>query len=154
MTKLHDARKDVLAGAVFVGFGLAFAVTSTTYDIGSPLRMGPGFFPLVLGGVLVVLGALIAVTGYVAANGSPIGTVPWRALVLLLAAILVFGFTVRGLGLAPALFVAVLLAAFAGRGVRLVPAVVIAASLTALSVLIFVYALQLRLALVGPWLGG
>ena len=152
--KLHDARKDLLAGAVFVGFGLAFAVTSSTYEVGSALRMGPGFFPLVLGGILVVLGVLIAVTGYVAADGGEIGTVPWRALVLLLAAILVFGFTVRGLGLAPALFVAVLLAAFAGRGVRVVPAVLIAASLTALSVLIFVYALQLRLALVGPWLGG
>ena len=152
--KLHDARKDLLAGAVFVGFGLAFAVTSTTYEIGSALRMGPGFFPLVLGGILVLLGVLIAVTGLVAAEGGEIGTVPWRALVLLIAAILFFGFTVRDLGLAPALFVAVLLAVFAGRNVRPVPALVIAASLTALSVLIFVYALQLRLPLVGPWLGG
>jgi len=152
--KLHDARKDLLAGAVFIGFGLAFAVTSTTYEVGSALRMGPGFFPLVLGGILVLLGALIAVTGYVAANGSEIGTIPWRALVLLLAALLFFGFTVRDLGLVPALFMSVLLAAFAGRRVRLVPAVVIAASLTALSVLIFVYALQLRLSLLGPWLGG
>ena len=152
--KLHDARKDVLAGAVFVAFGLAFAVTSTTYEVGSPLRMGPGFFPLVLGGILVVLGGLIVVTGLVAADGSEIGTIPWRALALLLAAVLFFGFTVRDLGLVPALFVSVLLAAFAGRGVRPVQAVVIAVSLTVLSVLIFVYALQLRLALVGPLLGG
>ena len=150
---LHDARKDLLAGAVFVGFGLAFAVTATTYEVGSPLRMGPGFFPLALGGILVVLGVLIAATGYVAANGSEIGTIPWRALALLLSAILFFGFTVRDLGLVPALFVSVLLAAFAGRGVRPGPAVVIAASLTVLSVLIFVYALQLRLELLGPWLG-
>ncbi len=152
--KLHDARKDLLAGAVFVGFGLAFAITSATYDIGSPLSMGPGFFPLLLGGILVVLGVLIAVKGFVAADGGEIGTVPWRSLGLLLAAILFFGFTVRGLGLVPALFVSVLLAAFAGRGVRVVPAVVIAASLTALSVLIFVMALQLRLPLIGFWLGG
>ena len=152
--KLHDARKDLLAGAVFVGFGLAFAVTSTTYELGTPLRMGPGFFPLVLGGILVVLGSLIAVTGLVAANGSEIGTVPWRALALLLGAVLLFGFTVRSLGLVPALFLAVLLAAFAGRGVHPVQALVIAVSLTTLSVLIFVYALQLRLSLIGPWLGG
>jgi hypothetical protein len=120
--------------------------------------MGPGFFPLVLGGILVRAGRPDRRHGLRRRRRRrrqrEIGTVPWRALVLLLAAILVFGFTVRGLGLAPALFVAVLLAAFAGRGVRVVPAVVIAASLTALSVLIFVYALQLRLALVGPWLGG
>ena len=151
---MQKARKDLLAGAVFAGFGLAFAITSTTYDIGTPLRMGPGFFPLVLGGILVVLGVSIAVKGLVAGEGGDVGPVPWRALVLLVAAILFFGFTVRDLGLAPALFVSVLLAALAGRGVRIVPAVVIAASLTALSVLIFVVLLQLRLPLVGPWLGG
>jgi hypothetical protein len=151
---MQRARKDLLAGAVFAGFGLAFAITSTTYDIGTPLRMGPGFFPLVLGGILVVLGVSIAVKGVVAGEGGDVGPVPWRALVLLVAAIVFFGSTVRGLGLAPALFVSVLLAALAGRGVRIVPAVVIAASLTALSVLIFVVLLQLRLPLVGPWLGG
>ncbi len=139
---------------MFAGFGLAFAITSATYDIGTPLRMGPGFFPLVLGGILVVLGISIAVKGFVAGEGGDLGAVPWRALVLLVAAILFFGFTVRDLGLAPALFVTVLLAALAGRSVRIVPAVVIAASLTALSVLIFVVLLQLRLPLVGPWLGG
>lgn len=152
--KLHDARKDLLAGAVFTAFGLAFAVTSATYEIGTPLRMGPGFYPLVLGGILVVLGVSIAVKGFVAAEGGDIGTVPWKALVLLVGAILFFGLTVRGLGLVPALFVTVLLAGLADRKARLVPAVVIAASLTALSVLIFVYVLQLRLPLVGPWLGG
>ncbi len=151
---MRDARKDLLAGATFVVFGLAFAITSTTYELGTPLRMGPGFFPLVLGGVLVVLGLLIAGTGLVTASGGELGTVPWRTLVLLLAAVLFFGFTVRDLGLVPSLFASVLLAAFAGRGVRPFPAVVIAASLTALSVLIFVYALQLRLALLGPLLGG
>lgn len=152
--KLQDARKDLLAGVVFAGFGLAFAITSTTYDIGTPLRMGPGFFPLVLGGILVALGVVIAVKGFVAGEGGAIGSVPWRALVLLNGAVVFFGFTVRDLGLIPALFVSVLLAAFAGRGVRVIPAVVIAGSLTALSVLIFVVALQLRLPLVGPWLGG
>ena len=152
--KLQDARKDLLAGAVFTGFGLAFAVTSTTYEIGTALRMGPGFFPLLPGAILVLLGISIAVKGFVAGEGGDLGTVPWRSLVLLIAAILFFGATVRDLGLVPALFVSVLLAALAGRGVRVLPAVVIAASLTALSVLIFVVALQLRLSLIGPWLGG
>lgn len=152
--RLQDARKDLLAGAVFAGFGLAFAITASTYDIGTALAMGPGFFPLVLGGVLVVLGIAVAVKGFVAGEGGDVGPVPWRALALLLGAILFFGVTVRDLGLVPALFVAVLLAALAGRSARVVPSVVVAASLTALSVLIFVYALQLRLPLLGPWLGG
>jgi hypothetical protein len=152
--KLQDARKDLAAGAVFTGFGLAFAIASATYDIGSPLRMGPGFFPLALGAVLVVLGIAIAVSGFVAGEGGESGTVPWRSILLLVAALFFFGYFARALGLVPTLLVTVTLAALAGRSVKVIPAVVIAACLTALSVLIFVVLLQLRLPLLGPWLGG
>jgi hypothetical protein len=150
---LHDARKDLLAGGTFVAFGLAFAITASTYEVGSALRMGPGYFPLVLGSFLVLLGILIAVKGFVAGEGGEIGPVPWRAAALLVAALLFFGYTVRGLGLVPSLFVTVFLAAMAGRQPRVIPAVVIAGALTALSVLIFVIALQLRLPYFGAWLG-
>ena len=151
---LRDARKDLLAGATFVGFGLAFAVTASTYEVGTALRMGPGFFPLVLGSLLVVLGILIAVKGFVAADSDEIGPVPWKALALLVVALLFFGYTVRGLGVVPALLVTIFLSALAGHRARVVPAVVIAGCLTALSVLIFIIALQLRLAYFGPWLQG
>ena len=151
---MHDARKDLLAGATFVGFGLAFAITSSTYERGTALRMGPGYFPLVLGSLLVLLGILIVVKGFVAGEGGDIGAVPWKAAALLVAALLFFGFTVRGLGLVPALLVTVFLSALAGHRARVIPAVVIAASLTALSVLIFVVLLQLRLPYFGPWLQG
>jgi hypothetical protein len=151
---LRDARKDLLAGATFVGFGLAFAITASTYDVGTALRMGPGFFPLVLGSLLVVLGILIAVKGFVAADSDEIAPVPWKALVLLVAALLFFGYTVRGLGVVPALFGTIFLSAMAGHRAPVVPAVVIAGCLTALSVLIFIIALQLRLAYFGSWLQG
>jgi hypothetical protein len=150
---MHGARKDLLAGATFVGFGLAFAITAGTYEVGSTLRMGPGYFPLVLGSALVLLGILIAVKGFVAGEGGEIGPIPWKAAALLVVALIFFGYTVRGLGLVPSLLVTVFLSAMAGRGARVVPAVVIAVSLTALSVLIFVIALQLRLPYFGPWLG-
>ena len=150
---LKSARKDLGAGAIFVGFGLAFAVAASRYELGSGLRMGPGYFPLVLGSLLVVLGLLIVLKGLVAPETGELGPVPWRAAALLVAAILFFGFTVRGLGVAPTVFVSVLLAALAARSVRVLPALVIAASLTALSVLIFIVLLQLPLQLLGPWLG-
>jgi hypothetical protein len=150
---MRGARKDLLAGATFAGFGLAFAVTASTYEVGSTLRMGPGYFPLALGGLLVLLGILIAVNGFVAGEGGEIGPVPWKAAGLLVVALLFFGFTVRGLGLVPSLLVTVFLSAMAGRRARVIPAVVISASLTALSVVVFVIALQLRLPYVGPWLG-
>ena len=152
--KMQGARKDLLAGGTFAALGLAFAVTSTTYEVGTALRMGPGYFPLVLGSMLVVLGVLIAVKGFVAGEGDDLGPVPWRSMALLVSAILFFGFTVRGLGLVPSLLVTVFLAGMAGRRARVIPAAVIAVSLTALCVLIFVIALQLRLPYLGPWLQG
>ncbi len=150
---LNSARKDLAAGAVFVGFGLAFAVTASTYEVGSGLRMGPGYFPLVLGGLLVLLGVLIAAKAFVSPETGELGPVPWRAAGLLVAAILFFGFAIRGFGVAPTLFVSVLLAALAGPKMRLMPALVIATTLTLLSVAIFIYALQLPLQLLGPWVG-
>jgi hypothetical protein len=151
---MQGARKDLLAGGTFVAFGLAFAITSSTYEVGTALRMGPGYFPLVLGSMLVVLGVLIAAKGFVAGEGDDLGPVPWKALALLVVAILFFGFTVRGLGLVPALLVTVFLSGLAARRARVIPAAVIAVSLTALCVLIFVIALQLRLPYFGPWLQG
>jgi hypothetical protein len=152
--KLHAARKDLLAGGTFVVIGLAFAITSATYEIGTALSMGPGYFPLVLGGILVLLGILIAVNGVIAAGDDELGPVPWKAMGLLVAALLFFGYTVRGLGIVPSLLISVFLTALAGHRARVIPAAIIAASLTALSVLIFVILLQLRLPYFGPWLQG
>jgi hypothetical protein len=145
---------DILAGLIFVAFGLAFAITSLSYDLGTPLRMGPGYFPLLLGGLLVFLGLLITGKGFVsgASDEGRLGRVPWRALFLIVLAVLFFGLTVRGLGLVPATAVTALLTALASYRTGILAAVAIAAGLTLLCVLIFVLALQLRLPLVGPWL--
>ena len=151
---MNDKRAvtDILAGAIFVAFGLAFALTSLRYELGTPLRMGPGYFPLVLGGILVVLGLLVVGKGVIAsAEGSP-GSVPWRALLLIVLAVLFFGLTVRGLGVVPATAVTALLTALASYRTGILAAVAIAAGLTMLCVLIFLLALQLRLPMFGPWL--
>ena len=116
--------------------------------------MGPGYFPLVLGGLLVVLGVAIIAKAFVAGEGAEIGSVPWRAIVVIVAAILLFGATIRGLGVVPAVFLSALLAGFSGRRPGLVAPVVIAVALTLTSVLIFVVALQLPLPLFGPWVPG
>jgi hypothetical protein len=149
---VQKAIRDVLAGLVFMAFGLAFAVTAWSYDIGTALRMGPGYFPLVLGGILVLLGALTVLEGIVAGEGEAIGPVPWRGIVLLTAAVLFFGFTVQRLGLAPSLFVTVLLAAFSSHRTTIVSALAMAFGLTAFCILVFVEALGMPVPLVGPWL--
>ncbi|HEX7068391.1 MAG TPA: tripartite tricarboxylate transporter TctB family protein [Candidatus Limnocylindria bacterium] len=149
---VRAALKDLLAGAVFILFGGAFALGSLAYDVGTPVRMGPGYVPLALGLLMVALGVAIVIKGFVAAEADPIGSVEWRGVILVTAALLFFGLTVRGLGVVAALFGASLLAALARARTRPTTAVAIAAGLTILSVVIFIGALQLRLPLVGPWI--
>jgi hypothetical protein len=152
---------DLLAGGVFVLLGLAFAIGGARYDVGSALRMGPGYVPLLLGGVLAILGLVIVAQAFL--GGDPHAReladrerrpVPWVPAALLVASVLFFGATVRGLGLAPSLFVTTFLAALAGHRTGVVRALVTAAGLTVLCLVVFVSLLQLRLPLLGPWLGG
>ena len=149
---LRKALPDILAGSIFIAIGLFFALTATTYEIGTPFRMGPGFFPLILGGVLVLLGVLIVASGFVAEREEEMGTFPWRGIVLIPVAFIFFGLAIRGLGLVPTLFIATLLASLSSERISIVIALAIAVGLTVLSVLIFVVALQLHLSLFGPWL--
>jgi hypothetical protein len=145
--------KDLIAGLIFIGFGLAFGYTSTTYDLGTALRMGPGYFPLVLAGILVVLGVAILVQSFFdGPDETTMERVPWLGLVLIMGALVFFGLTVRGLGIAPALFVTTFMSAFASQKTGLVGALVIAVLLVIICMLIFVIGLGLPLQMVGPWL--
>ena len=152
MPQLRRALRDLVAGATFVAFGVLFAIGSLAYDIGSPTAMGPGYVPLVLALILIGLGILVVAKGFIAGSGEPIGDVDWRAVVLITAALLFFGVTIRGLGVIGALFGSTLLAAFARSATSIRDALLFAVGLTVLSVLIFVVALQLRLPLVGSWI--
>lgn len=152
MLATRQALKDLIAGAVFIVVGGAFAIGSLGHDIGTPLRMGPGYVPLALGIMLAGLGVLVIIKGFLAGEGEPIGEVDWRAVAFITASLLFFGITVRGVGVIAALFGASLLAALARSRTRPVEVLVIAIGLTIVSVLIFIVALRLRLPLIGPWI--
>jgi hypothetical protein len=145
--------RDVLAGLTFAVFGVAFAIGAATYVVGTPLRMGPGFYPLVVGVLLVALGVIIAIRPVIASSeDEPLTAPAWRPLVLILGAIVLFALTVRGLGLIPSVFGASLMAILASRRTALRTSLLVAAGLTIVSVLIFGIALNLRLPLLGPWI--
>jgi hypothetical protein len=146
------ALKDVLAGAVIIALGLAFALGALDYEVGDPLRMGPGYMPLALGVIVIGLGIGIVIKGFLAGEALAIGAVDWRAIVLLTAALLFFGLTVRGLGVGLALLGATLLATLSRSRTPLIEVVAISVGLTVLSLVLFIFVLQLRLPLTGPWL--
>lgn len=149
---------DLLTAGAFVGLGLAFAVAGSRYEVGTALRMGSGYVPVALGALLALLGLVIGATAF--RGGDPIvraaerGRVPWRRMALLVGAIMFFGLSVDGLGLAPGLLVTTFIASLAGEGTGPVKAVIIAVGLTALCLVLFVVLLQLRLPLLGNWVAG
>ena len=144
---------DVLAGGLFILIGGAFVAGSLGYELGTLLRMGPGAFPLLVGALVAALGLAIVVKGLVAGEVIAFGPIPWRAVAVIVVAVMFFGFTVRGLGFVPTSAVTALLTTLASTRVRPLMAVTVAAGLTVASTLIFVVGLQLRLPLLGPWLG-
>ncbi|MBB2946899.1 hypothetical protein FB565_006667 [Actinoplanes lutulentus] len=140
---------DVLAGGIFVVIGGAFVIGALGYDRGTALRMGPGYFPLVVGAIVVVLGLAIVIKGLIAGEVAAFGPVSWRAVAVITAAVVFFGFFIRRLGFVPTSLVTALLAALASKRVRPLVAVSVAVGLTTTATLIFVIGLQLRIPLWG-----
>lgn len=147
---------DLFAGLVFIGFGLAFGIAATAYELGTLLRMGPGYFPLVCAVILVALGILVIAKAFISPDASVEDAPPVqvRPILLLSAALAYFAFTVDGLGLPAATFGTAVLAAFARKDTPPFRVLIVASSLTVLCYLIFVVALRLRLPVIGEWLTG
>ncbi len=145
-------RADLGSGAVFTAFGLFFGVQALGLEMGTAIRMGPGYFPLVLSGVLVVLG-LTLFGRALQTEGPPIGTFAVRGAAFILAAPIFFGLTIRGLGLVPAVFFTVVIASLASRRMHIAEILLVAAGLTIFATLVFSYGLGLPFRRFGPWLG-
>jgi putative tricarboxylic transport membrane protein len=146
--------KDVLCGLLLLAVAGVFAVGLLELPIGTAFRMGPGYFPLVLMLLLAGLGIAILVSG-LRIEGEPGGRpIPWRALLVVTFAIVVFGTTLKGLGLVLALTAAVLIATAAARPWRPLAAFATTLTLVAGCVAVFSFGLGLPLSLFGPWVGG
>lgn len=80
--------KDFWAGLMFVGAGLSFMLVSQNYPMGSAVRMGPAYFPTVLGGLLAILGAVVFIRGFVSKIEHPVKVFQFRLPVLIAAAVI------------------------------------------------------------------
>ncbi|TXF11281.1 tripartite tricarboxylate transporter TctB family protein [Pelomicrobium methylotrophicum] len=145
--------KDFWTGVLYVIIGLAAVSIARDYPMGTALKMGPAYFPTVLGGLLTLIGLAALVRSLVRA-GEKIAPFVWSKVILVLVSTLLFGVLIRGAGLVPATAVLVLASAYASVHFRWFPSIALAAGLTLFCALVFVYALGLPLPLFGPWLGG
>ena len=151
MNKLSIDPTNGACGAIFIAVGVFFGYQSLGQEIGNAFRMGPGYFPLVLSGILILLGAIIVVQA-TRVTGEPVGQIAWRGMIFILPAPIFFGLTVRGLGFVPALFFTALIAAFASQRMRPGTALIVALALTIFSTIVFSYALGLPFQRFGPWI--
>ncbi len=136
---------------LFIAFGAFFGIGALGLETGTAFRMGPGYFPLVLSGLLVLLGVVLMVQA-MRVGGEPLGPIAWRGMLFILPAPVFFGLTVRGLGFVPAIFLTALIAAFASHKMKPAVALLLAGVLTVFSVVVFSYALGLPFQRFGPWL--
>ncbi len=149
---------------MFSVVGAAFAFGATSYTVGEGARMGPGYFPLMLGVVLAILGAAVMFQALVieTEDGGPIGRWAWKPLAYILGANLLFGVLLGGLpsvgvpamGLIIGIFGLTIVASLAGETFKLKEVLILAAILAAGSYLAFIVLLKLQIPVWPTFISG
>lgn len=145
--------QDFWTGLLYIFFGVSAMIIARDYNMGTASRMGPAYFPTILGGVLAIIGAIAVIRSFIAA-GTPIEAFAFKGLALVIVSVLVFGFLVRAAGLVVTLPLLVFISAYASIRFRWRTTLIIAAGLTIFCVLVFVKGLGIPLPIIGSWLGG
>jgi Tripartite tricarboxylate transporter TctB family len=153
LSSLIRSPKDFCAALIYLAVGLSAIYVGRELPMGTALKMGPAYFPAVLGWLLSFIGLISLVRSFVQ-KGAPIPAFAWRPLLLITAATVVFGLLVRGAGLVIALPLFVMLTAYASVKFRWGPSLALAAGATVFCALVFVKGLGVPLPLIGRWFGG
>ncbi|RYX96881.1 MAG: tripartite tricarboxylate transporter TctB family protein [Comamonadaceae bacterium] len=148
------SQKDFCAGIMFAAIGTAFAVGATNYTVGNAARMGPGYFPLILGIIMALLGCAVIFSSTVskAEDGDKVGKIAWRPLGFIIGANFVFGVLLGGLssielpamGMIIAIYALTFIASAASNEFRFRQVFILATILAVGSYFAFVVALKLQ----------
>lgn len=136
---------DIIGGLLMVAIGLFAALYARQYDFGTPARMGPGFFPQILGWLLAGLGVLIVLPAWFRAG--PKADLRLKSLLLVTVAIVVFGFALKPLGMVLGTFVAAFVASLADDDITWRGRVAMSAGVATVTALVFVVGLGMVLPL-------
>ena len=149
------SQKDFFSGLMFAIIGGGFAWGATNYSIGTGARMGPGYFPLLLGILLAVLGAFTVFYSLIehTEDGDKIGTFAWRPIIYILGANVIFGILLAGvprlglppMGLIAAIYALTIIASKAGDVFKFKEVLMLATFLSVLSYLAFIKLLSLQM---------
>ncbi len=150
--------KNFWGGMLFIVLGLSFAIIARGIpglsfmpgsSMGSPARMGPGFFPFYLGVILTLLGAVIAMGGFKVHPNDPgkVEKFHWKPIFWVLASIVVFGLVLKIVGMLIAGLFLVIGASFGSHDFRLKPVLILGIALVIFCALVFVWGLKLPIPL-------
>jgi hypothetical protein len=145
--------KDFWAGVLFIVLGGAAVIIALDYAMGSAGRMGPGYFPRWLGGILIGLGALLVLRSF-RLQGEKIAFPTLKPVLIVLGAVLVFGLMATWAGLFISTIVMVLIASTASHEYRWIESIVASVILAVFVLVAFRYGLQLQLPAWPPALAG
>jgi putative tricarboxylic transport membrane protein len=152
--------KNFWGGMMFTAFGLLFAVVAigvkigdhallNGYAMGTPARMGPGFFPFWLGVILIVLGLVISITALRGHGGveAKLERFHWGPLAYVLFSIVLFGVLLQPTGMLFSGVVLIIGASLGSPSFRLKPVLLLAVFLVVFCALVFVILLKLPIPL-------
>jgi len=145
--------KDFWAGVMFIAFGVAAITVGSAYPIGTAARMGPGYFPRILGILLIVLGAVLSLRG-LRTPGSGITFGSFVPMLVVLGSVVLFGLTALKIGLVLATIVLILISSAASPEFRWKEAIVSGIILAAVAVGAFIWGLGLEFPVWPTFLGG
>jgi hypothetical protein len=147
--------KDFWSGVMCMGFALAALVLGRRYEVGTPASMGPGMFPMILGGCLGVLGLATSLRAMRPGKAiARIEKVQPRPVLVVLGSIAAYGVTLPSMGLVVASMLLVILSRFAAPGFRWLEVTVFGAILTLGCVLVFIVGLKMPVPIWPLFLGG
>jgi Tripartite tricarboxylate transporter TctB family len=146
------APKDFWSGIMFLVFAATAIMTASGYSLGRAGRMGPGYFPIMLGCALALIGVIL-VARSVVVSGEPVGRLHPGPLIIVALAVVVFGLAIQPLGLVISLMLVTVMACLAGRERRPLEIAALTVAMAVFSVGVFVFALRLPLPL-WPSIGG
>jgi hypothetical protein len=153
MRKLDRNPKDLWTGVLFIAVGLAAVYFAKNQPIGTAVRMGPAYFPTMLGLLLALIGIALMVRSFLR-PGPPLGRFALGKVAWITASILLFGLLLRGMGLLVAIIVIVVLSAYASQEFRWPVALLLAVGIALSSVILFIVLLGIPIPILGTWIGG
>ena len=136
------SQEDFWSGIMFIGFGILAIYISREYPMGSAMRMGPGYFPFIIGASLIVLGAIVAAMGF-RVQGEGIGTWPWRAMLLMSVGFAVFAWGLDAIGFVPALAILIAISSLSARTYKWIEIAIETVVLIVGCWAVFIYGLEL-----------